>query len=304
MKDNYKTGYLLAFSAAVIWGVSGTLAQFLFQHRGINTEWLVTVRLLLTGIIFLLFSGARKNPGLFKIWKNKTDIIQLLLFSIIGMMAVQYTYFAAIKYSNAATATVLQYLGPVVIAGYYAVKMKRLPVFYEIISVLLALSGTFLLVTHGSLQSLYISGWALFWGITSAITLAFYSIQPIMLLRKYDSSVVIGWSMLIGGIAFSFVHPPWRTAGVWDTRTYIFTAFIILMGSLVSFYAYLTAVKYIGAKTTSLLACAEPLSAAILAVYWLDISFGLYEWLGTACILVTIIILTIKDRPEAVNILV
>lgn len=36
------------------------------------------------------------------------------------MLAVQYRYFAAIKYPNAATATILQYAGPALIAIYVA----------------------------------------------------------------------------------------------------------------------------------------------------------------------------------------
>lgn len=43
------------------------------------------------------------------------------------MLMVQYTYFAAIKHSNAATATVLQYAGPVIIAIYLAIKNKKSP---------------------------------------------------------------------------------------------------------------------------------------------------------------------------------
>jgi drug/metabolite transporter (DMT)-like permease len=73
------------------------------------------------------------------------------------MVAVQYTYFEAIHKSNAATATVLQYMGPVFIAIYMAFKQRRLPNFIEFVAIILALSGTFLLVTHGKFGSLAIS---------------------------------------------------------------------------------------------------------------------------------------------------
>lgn len=32
--------------------------------------------------------------------------------------------------------------------------------------------------------------------------LAIYTLQPMKLLEKYSSSVIIGWGMLIGGIGF------------------------------------------------------------------------------------------------------
>lgn len=294
--DKYK-GMAMALTAALLWGVSGTCAQFLFQHRQINTEWLVTVRLLSAGLILLLFSVTQKQR-IFDIWKNVNDARAIVLFSLPGMLAVQYTYFAAIRHSNAATATILQYLGPAVIACYLAFQQKRVPQAREITAILLAITGTFLLVTHGNTHTLSISGAALGWGIASAFALAFYTLQPITLLSKYSSSVVIGWGMLLGGIAFSFVHAPWRVGGQWDTPAYLLLAFIIVFGSLAAFYLFLSSVKLLGATESSLLACAEPLSAAIIAVLWLKVQFGLYDWIGTALILVTILLLARKEKPS------
>lgn len=153
---NVFKGFLLAVLAALLWGVSGTFGQFLFQKRGINIEWLITVRMLISGICLLLFAKFFEKSDLLSIWKNKKDAIQLIVFSITGMLAVQYTYFAAIKHSNAATATVLQYAGPVVISVYLAFKNKKIPLMIEFLAIILAVVGTFLLVTHGNVNSLNI----------------------------------------------------------------------------------------------------------------------------------------------------
>ncbi|ASW73460.1 transporter [Chryseobacterium piperi] len=297
-------GFFLAVLAALLWGVSGTFGQFLFQQRGINIEWMITVRMLVSGICLLLFARFGEKLDLFEIWKNKKDAIQLAVFSITGMLAVQYTYFAAIKYSNAATATVLQYAGPVVIAIYLACKNKKVPILLELLAIILAVLGTFLLVTHGDIDQLSISGTALFFGLASAVALAIYTLQPVRLLSKYKSSVVIGWGMFCGGFAFSFVKAPWDVEGVWDIQTYWYTAFIVIFGTLTAFYAYLTAVQIIGGQKTSLLASAEPLSATILAVLWLHVSFSTIDWLGSLLIVSTVFLLSraskkvIKTEPE------
>ncbi|WP_332912488.1 DMT family transporter [Algoriphagus boritolerans] len=135
------------------------------------------------------------------------DVVKLLLFSILGMVAVQFTYFYSISLSNAATATVLQYIGPLLVVGFYAIKHRRWPILAEYASLALALVGTFLLVTHGSFDTLVISEAALFWGFLSALALAFYTIQPVGLLRTYSPSTITGWGMLLGGIAFSHLQP-------------------------------------------------------------------------------------------------
>lgn len=293
---NVLKGFCLAVLAALFWGVSGTFAQFLFQQRGINIEWLITIRLLISGICLLLYAKLADKTELFEIWKNKKDAIQLVVFSITGMLAVQYTYFAAIKYSNAATATVLQYAGPVIIAVYLAFKNKRVPVLVEIAAIVLAVLGTFLLVTHGDTSSLSVSGIALFFGLASAVALAVYTLQPVKLLSKYKSSLIIGWGMFCAGIVFSFVKAPWDIQGVWDMQTFGYTAFIVLFGTLIAFYFYLSAVQIIGGQKTSLLASMEPLSATILAVLWLKVSYSLIDWIGSIFIISTIFLLSIKPK--------
>lgn len=293
-KKELTKGFSLAILAALLWGLSGTFAQFLFQQRGINVEWMITVRMLCAGFILLLFPLIKKNPDLFGIWKHKKDAFKLISFSLIGMLSVQYTYFATVKLSNAATATVLQYLGPVIIVIYLSLKNKALPTKLQLLAIILAVIGTFLLVTHGDIGSLNISKTALFMGIASAFSLAIYTLQPMELLKKYNSAVVIGWGMLLGGLAFSFVKAPWEVEGIWDTSTYVSTAFIIILGTLIAFYAYLTAAQIIGGPKASLLASAEPLSATIVAVLWLNVPFLMMDWIGSALIVSTIVLLGIK----------
>lgn len=289
-------GFFLAITAAIFWGVSGTFGQFLFQERAINVEWLITVRMLISGVCLLLFARFIEKSDIFFIWQKKEDVVKLLIFSITGMVAVQYTYFSAIKHSNAATATVLQYIGPILIVMYMAFRQKRAPSLIELLAIFLATIGTFLLVTHGNIYELAISDTALMFGLLSAVALAIYTLQPLPLLVKFKSSVVIGWGMLCGGIAFSFIKAPWDIEGIWDTQTYIYTALIIFFGTLIAFYFYLTAVKMIGGQKASLLASAEPLSATLFAIFWLNIPFLLIDWVGAICVISTIFILSIKNR--------
>ncbi|MFB6456725.1 DMT family transporter [Chitinophaga sp. Hz27] len=300
MENKSLKGILLAIAGASLWGVSGNVGQFLLQNKGINVEWLITVRLLIAGTCLLLFARTVEKAPIFEIWKDKTSAIQLLVFSITGMLAVQYTYFAAVGYSNAATATVLQYTGPVMIVVYLAMKKKAMPKAVELLEILLAVVGTFLLVTHGNFHTLSISVTALLLGFASAIALAIYTLQPAELLKKYNAAAVTGWGMLCGGIAFSFVHAPWRVSGIWDMQTAIGAIYLLILGTVVPFYAYMSAVKIIGGQKSSLLATAEPLSATILAVLWLNTSFTAIDWIGSLCIITTVVLLTIRHKNVAV----
>lgn len=294
-------GLIMAISSAILWGVSGTCAQFLFEQKGFDPARLVCWRMLLAGLILVVFSLTRKTKDTFTIWKKPQDAMKLLLFGILGMVAVQFTYFYSISLSNAATATILQYLGPLLVVAFYAIKHRRWPIMAEYASLTLALIGIFLLVTHGSFDQLVISEGALIWGLLSALALAFYTIQPVGLLRKYSPATVTGWGMLVGGIAFSFFSKPWEFEGTWDIEAWVAFAYIVIFGSVISFYFFLKSVTIIGATTASLLCSVEPLAAAGVAVVWLGVYFGPMDWLGTIFILITIVLLTLSTKGKDVK---
>ena len=289
-------GIILVLIAATFWGVSGTVAQYLFHQQGFSTNWLVVTRLIFSGIGLLLFSQFVGKQKIWIVWKNKQDVYRLIIFGIIGMFGVQYTYFAAIEHGNAATATVLQYLAPVIIVCYLCIRTKSLPAKQEVIAIILALFGTFLLVTKGNIHSLSISGSAFIWGILSAFALAFYTLYPGSLLSKWGSLKTVGWGMTIGGIGFSFIHPPWNFQGDWNLTSFLAVVLVVVFGTLIAFFCFMESLKYIHASEASLLACVEPLSAAFLAVVWLHVSFAPAEWIGSFSIIATIFILSTAKR--------
>nr|WP_255724157.1 EamA family transporter [Terrimonas ginsenosidimutans] len=282
----------MALVAATLWGVSGTCGQFLFQQRGVSVEWLMSARMLGAGSILLGVALAKKDRHVWAIWRNKADRMRILIFGILGMLTVQYTYFAAIKHSNAATATILQFMAPVLIALYFAVRHGRRLSLPEYGAIGLALAGTFFLVTHGNIRDLNISPLAFILGISSAVSLAFYTLLPGSLISKYSALSVIGWGLFIGGVAISIVHPPWKIDGVWDPYTIANSIFVIIFGTLIPFYTYLKAVQIIGGQKASLLTSAEPLSATIVAVAWLGVSFHAMDWVGALLIIGTVLMLS------------
>ena len=285
-------GIILVIIGAMLWGISGTVAQYLFKEKGFSPEWLVVIRLLVSGVILLLYVFMKGKQNILEVWRTKHDGLSLIFFSILGMLGVQYTYFAAIKYGNAATATILQYSSPIIITCYLAIRTKKIPNLQETIAIGLAMLGTFFIITKGNIHNISISKLALFWGITSAFAAAFYTLQPRSLLTKWGSVLVVGWGMLIGGISFSFIQQPWNCTGIWSITSILAITFVVLFGTLIAFTCFLESLKYIKPTESSVLSSAEPLSAALLSVLWLHEQLGIAQWLGTVCIIITIIILS------------
>lgn len=299
--DNRSRGFIMVIIGATLWGLSGTAAQQLFQHDGFSPAWLVTVRMTLSGLILIvavsMSSGIKSTCS---IWTSRADALRLVVFSLLGLLAVQYTYFAAIRFGNAATATFLQYVGPAFITGWLALRLRRWPSAKESAALTFAVLGTFLLVTNGSVKQVIVPGSAIFWGLLSALALAFYTLSPVQLMKSYGSATITGWAMLIGGVILAPFSQPWRLTGVhWTLDGLLLVVFVVLFGTLIAFYLYLGSLKFITPSETSLLACVEPLSAASASVLWLHVHLGTATVLGGLSILITVVLLSLPSSQKA-----
>ena len=212
------------------------------------------------------------------------------------MLGTQYTYFSAIQFSNAAIATVLTYFGPTLVLIYMCLREKRKPLKYEIVSICLSSFGVFLLATHGDITSLQISFKALVWGILSALSVVFYTVQPESLLKKYGASIVVAWGMMIGGIFIAFVTKPWNINVTFDFITFLVLMLIIVFGTIIAFILYLTGVNIIGPTKASIIACIEPVAATICAILFLGVTFDFLDVIGFLCIISTIFIVAYFDK--------
>ena len=296
MKKNDNTGMLSTFVGGTLWGINGVMGNYLFLNKNVTTPWLIPYRLILAGFLLLGYLYYKKESKIFDILKNPKDLLQIVLFGLIGMLGTQYTYFSAIQFSNAAIATVLTYFGPTLVLIYMCLREKRKPLKYEIVSICLSSFGVFLLATHGDITSLQISFKALVWGILSALSVVFYTVQPESLLKKYGASIVVAWGMMIGGIFITFVTKPWNISVTFDFVTFLVLMLIIVFGTIIAFILYLTGVNIIGPTKASIIACIEPVAATICAILFLGVTFDFLDVIGFLCIISTIFIVAYFDK--------
>lgn len=300
VQSSRKRGLLLVIIGASLWGIGGTVSQKLFQQFSIEAGWLVSTRLCIAGILLLTIQFIFKNKSqILQVWRNKGTAVHLVIFGLFGMLAVQYTYMASIEHGNAAVATLLQYLSPVFIMLYLLVRRETAFSARDLVMITLALVGCFLLLTNGSFSTLSVSGSAIFWGILSGISAAFYTVYGAYLLKQFDSLVIVGWAMVIGGAGFSFIHPPWQIDTALLTGEALFyLAFVILFGTMIAFWFYIESMQSISPKEASLFGSLEPLLAVLTTVFWLHEPFGVYQWLGTMCIIVLILFLSLSKNKQ------
>ena len=287
-------GTLFTVIAGIAWGLSGTSGQYLMAH-GISALVLTNIRLIIAGLLLVLLSYIKSKEQFLAFLKDKSSLFSLLLFSLFGLFLNQLAYLSAIQETNAGTATVLQYVCPVGILAYTCIKDKVAPTIAEILSMILAIGGTFLIATHGQMDQLSMTPAGLFWGLFSALTYALYIILPIKLIQKWGSILVIGVGMTISG----FVAVPFT--GIIGTSLPmsfdIFLAFtgIILIGTVFAYTAFLKGASLVGPVKSSLLASIEPISAVFFAFIIMGDIFYPVDFLGMAMILLAVTIISLKD---------
>ncbi len=292
---NYTKGTIFVLIGAILWGMSGNCAQHLFQYENIPVNWLVTLRLTLAGAIMLIICFIKQGKHIFDIFKNKKDTVSLLIFGIFGMMCCQYTYFYTISLSDAGTATVLQYLGPALIMLVVCVGEKRFPKIYENLALVCALSGVFMLATHGNIGSMALDAKVLAWGIASAFTVVIYTLWPGRIIKKYGTVLITAWGTFIGGIPLFIAYRPFSMGVEVNANVVLFMTIIIVFGTIAAFNLYLMGVKLTEPAKASMLACVEPVSAAVITAVFLHTKFAYQDIIGFALILSAVIIINIAN---------
>lgn len=290
-------GILLIIVGSMMWGATGPMMEWILNNSSLSISYFLTIRLLVAGICILIFLKLQRKQ-IFAIWKEPSWLKQLIIFGVLGMLGVQYTFVAAIEESNASIATLLQFLGPIYIILFVSWKNKMYPPKYQIIGIIGTLVGLFLLLTNAKLDQLLISNEALIWGLAVGVTFSIYTVYPARLMKEWGVLVVVGWGMLIGGVTLAIISGSWRS-DEWDQLVHypinIMVLCIIIVGTT-AFVLFLSSMKYITAVETSILSSVEPLTAMIISVIWFGQILGAWQYIGVVVMLLFVTWLSVAGE--------
>lgn len=298
-------GVVAALVGGAMWGFSGTCAQYLYQHYEIDPLFITWVRMLGSGILFLILLAFTQRGKLRAIAGDRRELGRLALFGIAGLFLCQFTYTTSVNATNAGTATVLQSLNTVFILAATCLIMRRAPRAMELGGLALALVATWLIATKGNLTALMIPPAGLAWGLINAASCTFYIMYPKHLFARWGSLPVTGIGMLIGGIAAVAI---WGLGGLWGAAPVmpqlgldgvLVLAAIVVVGTLAAFGLYLHGVSIVGSVKGSLLGTTEPASAMVFAALWLGTMFTWADWIGLVLMVAMIFLVTLSGSKEA-----
>ena len=297
-QKNIFKGTIYSLLSGLIWGICGILGEYFFSHYQVSSGWITSMRLLVAGSFVIVLSSLKLRSQLFEIWRNRNNYLPFLAYAILGIFSVQYFFYLCVEYSNATTATILQFISPVFILFYnriiYKKKASKSAIFY----VLVAMVGVFLIATKGDLSKLSITPLALLTGLLSALGVMFNVILPQRFAKKYGFVPTVGWGMIIAGIFSNFLYPVYKISFQVDAISICICLTIAFLGTAFAFFLSMKAVSLVSPLVVSVVSASEPLSSAILSVLFLGLVLDGYLLLAMILIIIPMIFLSIEESKN------
>ena len=297
-QKNIFKGTIYSLLSGLIWGICGILGEYFFSHYQVSSGWITSMRLLVAGSFVIILSSLKLRFQLFDIWRNRNNYLPFLAYAILGIFSVQFFFYLCVEYSNATTATILQFISPVFILIYnriiYKKKASKKAIFY----VLTAMLGVFLMATKGDFSKLSITPLALLTGLLSALGVMFNVILPQRFAKKYGFVPTVGWGMIIAGIFSNFLYPVYKISFQVDAISICICLTIAFLGTAFAFFLSMKAVSLVSPLVVSVVSASEPLSSAILSVLFLGMVLDGFLVLAMILIIVPMVFLSIEESKS------
>lgn len=297
-QKNIFKGTIYSLLSGLIWGICGILGEFFFTHYQVSSGWITSMRLSIAGGFVLIFSSFKFRSQLFDLWRNRNNYLPFLAYAILGIFSVQFFFYLCVEYSNATTATILQFISPIFILLYNRIIYKKKASKSAILYVLVAMVGVFLMTTKGDLSKLSITPLALLTGLLSALGVMFNVILPQPFAKKYGFVPTVGWGMIIAGIFSNFLYPVYKISFQVDAISICICLAIAFLGTAFAFFLSMKAVSLVSPLVVSVVSASEPLSSAILSVLFLGLVLDGYLLLAMILIIIPMIFLSIEESKN------
>jgi drug/metabolite transporter (DMT)-like permease len=226
----------------------------------------------------------------------------LLVHGVVGVAALQWTYFVAIDRLPVGLALLLEYQGPLLVvlwARFVQGEVVRRRVWAGLGVALLGLA-----MATGILQGgLAWDGWGLLAGLGAAVCFATYFLVGEHGVAQLDPLRVVLWSFGVAAVAMNVVSPIWSfppevlgsdtsmlgRLGSVVVPVALLVGWVVILGTLLPFGVELLALRHLSASTVTMVAMLEPVGVSMLGWWWFHEDLGTVVTVGCSLVLVGII---------------
>ena len=256
-------GAAMVVGATVCWGTMAAVAKLLFRDQGVDPLLLVVVRAYLATLTLFACLGAMA-PGHLRI--DARMFRAAAIVGVGGLLTNNFLYFEAIHLTTVATALLLQYQAPVLLALYALVVERQRVSSRLVLSLGLTVAGCGLIVRVYDPEAVRLNVLGVLAGVGTAFAFAFYILASRAALRLMRPWTLVAYGYLAASLVWLPLVPPWRivAAGFAPHTWGVFLA-IATFGTVVPFGLFISGLKHLPPAQAGILAMLEPVVATIAA---------------------------------------
>jgi drug/metabolite transporter (DMT)-like permease len=292
-------GFLLVCLGATAFIVNAGVSRVVLR-AGVSPAELTTTRITGTAVVVLLLAALVHRSAL-RPPRGRLGLL-LLVHGVVGVAALQWTYFVAIDRLPVGLALLLEYQGPLLVvlwARFVQGEVVRRRVWAGLGVALLGLA-----MATGILQGgLAWDGWGLLAGLGAAVCFATYFLVGEHGVAQLDPLRVVLWSFGVAAVAMNVVSPIWSfppevlgsdtsmlgRLGSVVVPVALLVGWVVILGTLLPFGVELLALRHLSASTVTMVAMLEPVGVSMLGWWWFHEDLGTVVTVGCSLVLVGII---------------
>ena len=299
MKTASWPGIVLALSAAVLWGTTGTSQHF--AGARLSSTWIGALRLAIAALFFAALVAATERgrvarPPVSGLWRR-----QLLAGASIAVYNL--AFFAGVRLAGVAVGTTIAIgCGPLFAGALQALITRRPPVGLWWLGTMLAIAGgAAIALGGGGGGGVPVDVGGLLLCLTAGFSYAVYTLTAKSLSTHASPARASLW--VFGTAAAIALPAAWLVvpSGVADLvaagpRGWLVVAWLGVVATGVSYLLFSTALRFISGATGVALAFGEPLTAFTLAVLLLGEPLRASGLVGIALILAGLALVVTSER--------
>ena len=279
--------YFFVLIGAVLWGMTGTIQTFL--DEGISPIAVAAVRSAFGGGLLLVIAMILGKIRL------STWSWQWTILAAASIALFQGLFFSSIRLTGVAIGTVVTIGSAPIFTGMLEwVLWKMRPTKVWGIATSLAIAGCLLLYVNSGDASIHMGGIAL--ALAAGMSFAFYTNVSKKLMMQEDALPAVAMTFSVCALLLF----PFSISGgySWITQQHNLGSMLFMgvMCTSIAYLLFLSGLQKISSSSAVTLSLAEPLTAAMLGVFFVGEYLSMTSWIGVAMLLGGILVLTLGSR--------
>lgn len=287
-------GYLLIIAATTFWGISAVLAKRLFVDP-VFTPILIAQTRATFGWLIIFIALLLASPATLKI--RMRHAWHFALLGVIGIAGSNYLLYFAIERMDTALADLIQFLAPVLVAIWMAVRGFERMDRAKVIALVLSVAGCALaLGVFTATPRPIVPSRAMAAGL-STFCYAFLLVWGKHLSRRYSVWTYLNYGLLAAAVFWCFVVP-WRVQLIALSRPSV--VFLLLGFALISvvlpYTCFFLGLKRVPASRGAIVSTWEPVAITMAAWAFLGEALTIPQVIGIVLVLAAIIVVEASTR--------